>query len=178
MRKINGTNYFITEDGEVLLYGVKPVNQFKDTKGYSKVSIRFHGKAIQCYVHRLVANAYIPKPPNISEADLCVRHKDLNKENNSVDNLEWGTFSQIVNECHERGVYDQHLKSLKKAVIMEDRLNCSEIEFESLIQAAIYLKSIKDDLPEESAVRANISMVLNNPDRTAYGYYWKEKKDV
>lgn len=176
MRKINGTNYFVNEDGEILLYGVKPINQFKDTKGYSKVSIRFHGKAIQCYVHRLVANAYIPKPEGIPEDELCVRHKDMNKDNNVVSNLEWSTFSQIVNECHEKGVYDKHLESLKKPVIMEDRLNCTEIEFESLTQAAIYLKSIKDDLPDEPSIRANISPTLNNPTRTAYGYYWREKK--
>ena len=54
---------------------------FKDTNGYCRVSLC--GKDYS--VHRLVANAFLPK---IENKDL-VNHKDLVKTNNRIDNLEW-----------------------------------------------------------------------------------------
>ncbi len=44
------------------------------------------------YVHRLVAEAFIEKPNNVSEVD----HIDCNKENNHVDNLRWVTRQENV----------------------------------------------------------------------------------
>jgi hypothetical protein len=57
------------------------LSPFKDTNGYHRVSLC--GKDYS--VHRLVANAFLPK---IENKDL-VNHKDLVKTNNSIDNLEW-----------------------------------------------------------------------------------------
>lgn len=53
--------------------------------GYQLVRIRHDGKIITLYAHRAVATAYIPNPEGF---DL-VNHKDENRSNNAVTNLEW-----------------------------------------------------------------------------------------
>ena len=60
---------------------------FKDAYGYLKVDLRHGDKRKTMSVHRLVALAFIPNPDNLPQ----VNHKDENKENNRVDNLEWCT---------------------------------------------------------------------------------------
>ena len=58
-----------------------------DGKGYEMVALYKEGKARNTKVHRLVAQAFIPNPNNYPQ----VNHKDENKTNNDVKNLEWCT---------------------------------------------------------------------------------------
>lgn len=75
-------------------------------KGYLRVSLWKDGKGKKYSIHRLVAIAFIPNPDNLPE----VNHKDENKFNNNVDNLEWctvaynntyGTRIQRFSESHK-----------------------------------------------------------------------------
>lgn len=61
---------------------------WKDRKGYGRVLLCKDGVITQFQVHRLVAEAFIPNPENLS----VVNHKDENPLNNCVDNLEWCTY--------------------------------------------------------------------------------------
>ena len=56
-------------------------------EGYCQVQLRKDGKSKPKYIHRLVAEAFIPNPENKPE----VNHIDHNPQNNRVDNLEWVT---------------------------------------------------------------------------------------
>ena len=58
-----------------------------DTKGYVMVTLKKDGKTSRYRIHRLVAKAFIPNTDNLPQ----INHKDENKENNCVDNLEWCT---------------------------------------------------------------------------------------
>lgn len=51
-------------------------------------------------IHRVIAETFIPNPNNLP----CVNHKDGNKLNNSVDNLEWCTHSENVLHAYETGL--------------------------------------------------------------------------
>lgn len=69
-------------------------------RGYLQVSIRVNNTPIRVYVHRLVAEAFIDNPNGYPQ----VNHKDENKTNNRVDNLEWcdGSYNQNYGTVKER----------------------------------------------------------------------------
>lgn len=71
--------------------------------GYLRVNLTLadHKTCVNKKVHTLVAQAFIPNPEN----KATVNHKDSNKLNNAVSNLEWNT--QIENITH----YFNHKKS-------------------------------------------------------------------
>ena len=54
-------------------------------RGYEKIILSLNGKRYLKYIHRLVAEAFIPNPNNYKE----VNHIDSDPSNNCVENLEW-----------------------------------------------------------------------------------------
>lgn len=81
-------NYIVFPNGEVLnLHGKKMIGMV-DRCGYREVII--NGKNER--VHRIIATIFVPNPNNYD----TVNHKDGNKLNNKVENLEWCTRSQNV----------------------------------------------------------------------------------
>ena len=75
----NKRKSFYSRKGKVL----KPIA----TGGYHCVILRKSGEYTHKRVHRLVADAFIPNPKELE----YVNHKDENKRNNSLENLEWCT---------------------------------------------------------------------------------------
>ena len=78
--------YAITEDGNVWSYrNNRFIKSFLRKNGYMQVLLVKDGTKKSWKVHRLVALTYLPNPNNYPE----VNHKDENRINNCVDNLEW-----------------------------------------------------------------------------------------
>lgn len=65
----------------------KPIKQTTHSAGYKVVGLTINGKTATKFVHRLVAEAFIDNPDNLP----VVNHKDEDKTNNSIENLEWCT---------------------------------------------------------------------------------------
>lgn len=94
--------FVVSVDGKVVTR-VKTGNVIKQTRlknGYMKVHTTIDGKVRNFLVHRLVAMQYIPNPDN----KPFVNHKDGNKENNHVDNLEWSTVKENMEHASETGL--------------------------------------------------------------------------
>ena len=71
----------------------------KDKDGYMCVSLSLNGKVFSKKVHRLVAEAFIPNPSKKHE----VNHKNLLKNDNRVDNLEWCSRSENQKHAYKLG---------------------------------------------------------------------------
>lgn len=84
----------------------KQLKQSLHTKGYKTVSLTKDGKAKTMFVHRIVAEAFIPNTDNLP----MVNHKDEDKTNNFVENLEWCTAS--YNRTYGNAV-EKHAKKIR-----------------------------------------------------------------
>lgn len=134
--------------------------------GYKFVNLSHHNNQKQKYIHRLVAQAFIEKPK--CDEYLTVNHKDGNKNNNDVNNLEWATQSE--NNQHAYDVLNK--KTLKnnpkvsKVVIQYD-LNDNKIK---------QYPSIREAERKTNINSSSISEVCRNIRSTAGGFKWKYQK--
>ena len=105
--KIDGkdTNYIVSSRGYVISFNrgfTKPAFKLKEefNHGYKRVALVIDGKTYHKRVHRLVADAFLPNPLNLP---VC-HHKDDDKTNNDVSNLEWTTFQENTDYAKQDGL--------------------------------------------------------------------------
>jgi len=99
MVKILNSKYAISKDGTVTNTNTgKTIKPQDNGNGYKKVTLTIDGNQVQKYIHRLVAEAYL------INKSIQVNHKDGDKSNNHVDNLEWVTNSENQKHAHRIGL--------------------------------------------------------------------------
>jgi len=137
-------NFLVSSDGVV--FGAKggALKPRKDKYGYYNVSISYNGKRKTKLVHRLVCETFHKNPNQYA----TVNHKDGNKTNNHIDNLEWCTVKQNV----------QHavLNGLTKTVLTIDEVK--------------YIYTNPDNLNPKQ-----LSQKLNKNKNTIYGIIYNNK---
>ena len=116
--------------------------------GYETICLHKCGEIKQFKIHRLVATAFIENPNNLP----CVNHKDENKLNNCVDNLEWCKEAYNIH-------YGTRTEKASKPVY------CVELN-------KTY-KSMKEAGEEVGTKLCNISKVCRGQNKTCAGYHWR-----
>lgn len=86
-------HYLVNRKGQVFSeYSNKYIVCHVASTGYPQVTLCEDGKRHQMNVHRLIAETFIPNP----DCKPCVNHKDEDKTNNAVENLEWVTQRENI----------------------------------------------------------------------------------
>lgn len=140
----------------------KTIKLIKHKNGYLMVCLCKDGKIKQASVHRLVASAFIPNPDNLPQ----VNHKDENKLNNSVDNLEWcdGAYNMKYGTRQERITKSNTNNPKKSKPILQFDLEGNLI---------MKWESLNEVMRQTGVGAGNISNCARGKVKTAGGYVWK-----
>lgn len=171
-KAIDGTNGMIevSNYGNVrsLLRGTpRLLKTQKDNKGYRRLRVTINRERMAFKVHREVAKAFIPNPDNLPQ----VNHISGNKDDNSVNNLEW--ISNVDNAHHaiQNGLWDNVIKASREEnekrripIIAINVNNPTDvIKFESISAAEKHFNS------------RHIIAVLKGQRQTCKGYTFKKE---
>ena len=166
--RIRSKDHYIRHSaGGVRLWKGKIIKPIRQKTGY--MAIMFGDRTVRL-VHRIVAMNFLPNPEN----KKCVNHKNGNKEDNAVANLEWMTYSE--NEKHSYAVLKKSpvltglgrkgkLNACSKAVLQYDKAGNFIAEFESASLAAEALKTSQ----------GRISCACRGDTHTCHGFVFRYK---
>lgn len=126
MKIIDGTEeYMVDSKGHVMNTTTgKYTKAWDNGRGYQKVSFLKKGKRVRQYVHRLVAEAFIPNPEN----KPFINHIDNNPKNNNSSNLEWCTQAENMNWAARQGRLNVPRDILKGTGNPNSKLTNIEVE--------------------------------------------------
>lgn len=101
-------NYFVSADGVVLGARGTVLSPDKNKSGYYRVTLSKDGRTKRVFVHKLVAQHWVPNPNDLP----IVNHLDGNKLNNSASNLEWTTHRDNLSHALSTGLRTMPGRSL------------------------------------------------------------------
>lgn len=155
------TGYKVSDDGYIMNPKGRILRNQNRGNGYKYVNIK--GKTYS--VHRLVAECFIQNPNGLS----FVNHKDGNKQNNVVSNLEWCNRSYNQQHAYINGLQTAKKSwnnSLSKAVEMFTRNGNFVRRFGSLADAVRFLR-------KPLCAYTCITRCCNGERKTAFNFVWK-----
>lgn len=135
--------------------GNKLLHLNTNTYGYKHITLCKNNVPKTALVHTLVADAFIENPQSKPQ----INHKDGNKENNTVANLEW-----VTQEDNNRHAIKTKLRKARKILLVDGDDNTIR-EFNNRMEINDFLgRDVCQDL---------ITRCCNGQRKTAYGYIWR-----
>lgn len=157
-------NYEVSNAGQVREMTGKMCNQYDNGIGYLMVSLKGNdGKWKMRYIHRLVAEAFIPNPNNYD----MVNHRDECKSNNQVNNLEWcdAKYNNNYGTIVQRGLKTKRDKNTSNA---EKAVAC--LSNGKIVKV---FKSINESARQLNTSAGNICSCIKGERKTCCGYTWE-----
>lgn len=138
--------------------------------GYMTVILWKNNKEKNFYVHRLVATMFIENDNPIEKTQ--VNHKDFNRQNNSVENLEWVSHKENMqhafNADEEHGNERRH--RISETVKGSKNPNSKKV---LCIETEQIFNSMKEASEWIGVSYTNISNCCNGKQKTCGGYHWR-----
>lgn len=138
---------------------LRKMGQILSYHNYLRTALRKDSKTRKLFIHRLVADAFIPNP----EYKKIVNHINGNKQDNRVENLEWCTYEENNIKAIEDG-----LRSTKRKTICQYKNNMLIAKWRSISSASKCL-----NLPSGSLSACLHYNEKHNNYRSVGGYVWK-----
>lgn len=154
-------------DSNGRIYPERFLTPEKLRKGYLRVCLGSRKTGFRHYlVHRLVAMAFIPNPDGLPQ----INHKNENKADNRVENLEWcdNEYNHNYGERNKRATRHKN----KKCCAMDANGNIVRI-FGSIKDAAKQFKTTPNYISNAIHNRSRMVKGKEYFIKTAFGYYWK-----
>ena len=161
--------YEVSNYGNVksLKFGKEKILKPRDNnRGYLCVRLYKDGKWKDNKVHRLVVSVFVPNPDNLPE----VNHKDEDKTNNNVDNLEWCTHEYNINHGTHNQRMAETLTNGKKSIPVDMFSKQGELirQFPSAHEAERWLRV--NGYPKASC--GAINRCCKGKLQSCYGFKW------
>ena len=142
-------NYQISTEGEVKNESGKALTPWISNSGYLQLHLFCDGKKRKAYVHRLVADTFIENTHGCKE----VNHKDGNKTNNCVSNLEWCTRAENLHHCYY--TLFKHVTAVK------------------CVETGVVYPSIHEAARQTGSSRRGIGLCCDGKQKKANRLHWK-----
>ena len=174
--------YSVSDNGDVFSHiSNKWLKSSLMSNGYKSVELFNNGKSKRILVHRLVAEAFIDNPQGLP----YVNHKDEDRSNNCVENLEWCTakYNQNYGTCKERRTKTLRDGYWSTEKSHEDRLiigkRTKELLGKRVLQKTKKGSVVNEFISVNEAFRQtrirHISEACHKRRKTAGGYVWDFK---
>lgn len=161
----NFSNYLIYPDGKIInIKSNRSITHSLHCSGYYIVKLVDDAGIRKTFrLHRLLAILFIPNPNNFP----YINHKDENKQNNSLDNLEWC-------DAAYNNKYGSRIEKAKKGQSITGRTGLKLYQIKDTKVIAVYT-SIKEASDITGIKACNISNVLRGRQKSSGGYKWELK---
>lgn len=177
--KETGNKYEISNKGRLKNKKTQKILSIKNSKGwYLSIRLLINGKYKTFKIHRLVAQYFVPNPNNLP----IVNHKDLNKQNNFAENLEWTTYKANTQHAIENKIYNNPVKVL---VDWNKNKKCFKkygyiYQFDKEMNFIAKYISAEEAYKKTGVCSRNILQCINHEPRrkSAGGYIWLKEKEA